>query len=275
MHPESISVIISTYNNPEWLKKTLWGYQNQTFHNFEILIADDGSGKETADMIERFSRESGLNIKHIWHPDNGFQKCEILNKAILASQSEYLIFTDHDCIPRKDFVEGHHQHARKGHFLSGGYFKLPMDISKLIEEQDISSGQVFDLNWLHKHGLKRSFKETKLWNSKAYASFMNTITPANASWNGCNSSCWRSDALLANGFNAEMRYGGLDREFGERLVNAGLKPIQLRYTLIAVHLDHDRPYKTKAQLSANMAIRKNVKRNRIVKTPNGIEQLKG
>ena len=42
MNPE-VSVIISTYNQPEWLKKVLFGYENQSFRDFEIVIADDGS----------------------------------------------------------------------------------------------------------------------------------------------------------------------------------------------------------------------------------------
>ena len=41
------SIIISTYNSPQWLEKVLYGYQNQTYRNFEVLIADDGSLDET------------------------------------------------------------------------------------------------------------------------------------------------------------------------------------------------------------------------------------
>lgn len=273
MTPKSISVIISTYNNPEWLEKTLFGYENQSFKDFDILIADDGSKEATAMLIERFRSETKLNIKHVWHPDNGFQKCEILNKAILESKAEYLIFTDHDCIPREDFVELHRRYAENGYFLSGGYFKLPMNISKEISKDNIFSGEAFEPKWLHQQGLKITFKETKLWRVPTYAKVLNFITPARASWNGCNSSCWKEDALLVNGFNTEMKYGGLDREFGERLTNAGLKSKQLRYTLITIHLDHERPYKTKEQLAANRQIRENVRIEKIVKTPTGIENL--
>ena len=49
-----ISVIISTYNNPKWLEKVLWSYQFQSFRNFEVLVADDGSSKETKNLIEDF-----------------------------------------------------------------------------------------------------------------------------------------------------------------------------------------------------------------------------
>ena len=113
-----IGVIISTYNNPKWLEKVLWGYICQERKADEIIIADDGSTDETRQLLERYKSE--LPIKHIWHEDRGFQKSEILNKAIIASESEYLIFTDQDCIPREDFISIHEKYAEKGFFLSGG-----------------------------------------------------------------------------------------------------------------------------------------------------------
>ena len=94
----------------------------------EIVIADDGSRNDTKELIDSF--RDRLPIKHVWHEDNGFQKSRILNSALIASESEYLIFTDQDCIPREDFIATHEKFAEKGYLLSGGYFKLPMDISR-------------------------------------------------------------------------------------------------------------------------------------------------
>ena len=37
------SVIFTTYNSPTWLEKVLWGFFSQTYRDFEIVIADDGS----------------------------------------------------------------------------------------------------------------------------------------------------------------------------------------------------------------------------------------
>jgi glycosyltransferase involved in cell wall biosynthesis len=42
--PKFISVILSTYNAPKWLEKSLWGYAMQSDRDFEVVIADDGSG---------------------------------------------------------------------------------------------------------------------------------------------------------------------------------------------------------------------------------------
>lgn len=272
--PESIGVVISTYNNPAWLEKVLWGYSLQTVQGLEIIIADDGSGQPTNDLIKRFKVESNLDIKHVWQEDDGFQKSRILNKAIVQATSEYLIFTDQDCIPRKDFVETHLKLAQVGYFLSGGYFKLPMSISKELTFEDIQNESAFQLKWLFERGLKRSFKCTKLWKYKIWGQAMNAITPAAASWNGCNASGWKKDMLAINGFNEDMQYGGQDREFGERLWNLGLKSKQIRYSAICLHLDHKRPYKTEDTMRKNRAIRKKTRRLNTTEARNGIRKLK-
>ena len=102
-----LSVIITTYNSPEWLQKVLWGYQAQTFRDFEMIIADDGSKSETKDLIDKMRAEVSYPMQHIWHPDEGFRKCTILNKGIVAAKADYLVISDGDCIPRKDFLQVH------------------------------------------------------------------------------------------------------------------------------------------------------------------------
>lgn len=266
--PETIGVVISTYNNPRWLEKTLTGYLAQTHRPDEIIIADDGSGPDTRELVDRFARV--LPIKHVWHPDEGFRKTVILNRALETASADYLIFTDQDCIPRHDFVARHYAAARPGHFLSGGYFKLPAHISGKIDADDITSGRCFGLEWLRKQGLRINFKCSKLLNRPWFERIMNRVTPARASWNGCNSSGWRTDMLAVNGFDERMQYGGEDREFGERLVNMGVRPVQMRYSLIALHLDHSRPYINPAAIERNKAIRRITVSEKVVQTPCGL-----
>ncbi len=266
----TLGVIISTYNNPIWLEKVFWGYLNQSVRPDEIVIADDGSKDETRNLIQKYSKD--LPLVHVWHEDNGFQKSQILNKAIVASTADYIIFTDQDCIPRFDFLATHVSFAEKGFFLSGGYFKLPMNLSLDLKKDDILSGNAFRLKWLTSKGLERTFKTTKLSPNKNFIKLMNTITPTKATWNGCNASGWREDIVKTNGFNEAMQYGGQDREFGERMFNMGIKSKQIRYSAIVLHLDHKRPYKTKESISKNVAIRKNTRKSGIIETPNGINK---
>ncbi|MEZ4793273.1 MAG: glycosyltransferase family 2 protein [Gelidibacter sp.] len=249
------SIIISTYNSPDWLAKVLYGYNGQTYRQFEIVIADDGSKQETFDLIERLRAEVFYSMIHVWHEDNGFQKSQILNKAIEKCNAPYIIMSDGDCIPRTDFVEQHVKYREEGYFLSGGYFMLPMDISLAITREDIYNGNCFDISWLKKQGLKSSFKNNKL-NSKGFKSwFLNNVTPTNASWNGHNASGWKKDIVAINGFDERMQYGGQDRELGERLMNYGIKPKQIRYSAVCVHLDHKRGYKNEESIAKNRQIR--------------------
>jgi glycosyltransferase involved in cell wall biosynthesis len=268
-----ISIIISTYNSEEWLHKVLIGYSVQTEKDFEIIVADDGSGPKTKVTIDALRPQFKHPIIHVWQEDNGFQKPTILNKAILQSNSDYLLFTDGDCIPRKDFVVTHLKYKEEGYFLSGGYFKLPMSVSKTIAVPDIIGQHCFKVSWLLKNGLKLNFKLTKLIKNKLFNAFMNWVTPTKRSWNGHNSSGFKRDIIAINGFNQDMVYGGEDRELGERLFNLGLFSKQIRYSAVCLHLDHSRGYSNPEGWAKNNAIRRFNKKNKINVIKNGIETL--
>lgn len=269
----TLSVIFSTYNSPDWMEKTLWGLQYQTFQDFEIVVADDGSCAKTKTRIQQFESETGRRVKHVWQPDEGFQKTRILNKALCASEGEYIVFTDGDCILRNDFLQVHATMREPGYFLSGGYFKLPMSTSQAITRQDIESGRAFELDWLLANGLKKTHKTMKLTAKGVKARLLNTITPTKATWNGHNVSGWRCDIFDANGFDERMQYGGEDREMGERLFNMGIKSKQIRYSAVCLHLDHERGYVTPQMREKNGQIRAYTRQNKVIKTPYGIQKL--
>lgn len=265
-----ITVIISTYNSEEWLEKVLFGYNQQQYKNFEVIVADDGSGPKTKDLLERMQQEVFYTIRHIWQKDDGFQKSRILNKAVVACQTPYIVMSDGDCIPRPDFLKVHNELKQTGYFLSGGYFKLPMETSKKIGKKEIVSGDCFKVDWLVNNGVKRSFKLNKLTKNNLKATLLNFLTPTTPSWNGNNASGWKKDILAVNGFDERMQYGGQDRELGERMINNGIKPKQIRYSTTSVHLDHSRGYKNEETLLRNKKIRNQTKSNKSTWTPYGI-----
>ena len=269
----NVTVIITTYNSPEWLEKVLWGYAVQTQPAAEIIIADDGSTDATRDMIERMRRDTGLPLKHIWQRDDGFRKCRILNKAIVASQSPYLVFTDGDCIPRHDFVEVHAVNAQPGFYLSGGYNKLPLETSQAISKDDVYAQRCFDVAWLRQHGMRFRKKHVKLCVSPGQARWLNRLAFTRCRFKGSNGSVWREDAIKVNGFDECMVWGGLDREFGVRLVNAGITPRHVRYSAIVVHLDHPRGYLDRERVNWNRSLRRRVEQQKITVTPCGINEL--
>ncbi|CAH1002293.1 hypothetical protein LEM8419_03213 [Neolewinella maritima] len=266
------SVIVSTYNSPAWLEKVLWGFEVQTRTDFELIIADDGSGSETRQFIERYRKSSALDIQWVWHEDAGFRKTEILNKAIAAARADYLVFTDGDCIPRQDFVATHLRLRRPNSFLSGGYYKLPRSLSEQLTQADVASQRCFTAGWLRRRGKPTSIKDLKLIQSPRAARLLNRLTPTRPSWNGHNASTWTRHVLDANGFDTRMKYGGEDREFGDRLLNAGLHPVQIRYAAVCLHLDHDRGYVTPGMVAANRLIWDETRRSGSTRTPFGLVQ---
>jgi glycosyltransferase involved in cell wall biosynthesis len=267
-----VSVIIATYNEPEWLRKVLWGFEGQSHRDFEIIIADDGSRDDTRQVIEHFQNTSWIPIRHVWHEDLGYRKCQILNKAILEAQHDYLIFTDGDCIPRADFVQQHVAHAEHGYFLSGGAVRLSMQASKAITREHIISAEAFSVSWLRTQGYSPGFFKKLKLTAGRWSALLNHITPAKATWNGGNASGWKRDLLAINGFDERLEYGGQDRELGERLRNRGIRAKQLRYDAVCVHLDHSRGYKTQSSVNNIRLLRKYVRLYRTAWTSYGIRQ---
>ncbi len=270
--PQKISVVLSTYNAPLWLEKVIWGYDSQTYHDFELIIADDGSGDETAKAIDRLREETSIAIKHVWHEDDGFRKCTILNRAIDACSGDYLLFSDGDCVPRGDFLEQHASAAQPGTFLSGGYFKLPMSISQLMTRNDIESGDAFTVRWLRNAGWKPNHRVLRLVAGGRVANLLNHLTTTRPTWNGHNASGWADDIRAANGFDERMKYGGEDRELGERLENAGIQGKHVRFQTLCLHLDHERGYVRDEDLRRNREIRDVTLQLRRTRTDHGIRQ---
>jgi len=267
------SVILTTYEQPRALDLVLRGYARQTRPDAEIVVADDGSGPETRAVIAR-AREAGLDVVHVWHEDRGFRKTEILNRAVLRATGDYLIFSDGDCVPREDFVELHCALARPGRFLSGGYLKLPRALSETLTPEDVESGRVFDAAWLRARGWRPGRRRWRLTRRPGLARALDALTPTRATWNGHNASTWREAIEGVNGFDMDMGYGGLDRALGERLVNAGLRGLQIRHRAPVLHLWHPRPYRSPEGMAANRALRARIRREGIVRARVGLAELR-
>ncbi len=267
------AVIISTYNSPRLLEKVLWGYAVQKCREFELIVADDGSNAETRQVIEQFAVEA-IPVNHVWHTDRGFRKCTILNRAIASTNAEYLIFTDGDCIPRNDFVSTHLALREPGCYLSGGTVWLPMQLSQQIAIDDVVAGRATDLQWLRANGLGRGFKgRIRLGRHPRLQGLWDRLTPTHPTLNGHNASAWRSDIVAANGFDERMGYGGLDRELGERLENAGTHGKQIRHRAVCVHLFHKRGYESERIWQQNDAIRRETRELRLTFTSHGISPM--
>lgn len=268
-----VGVVVTTYRRPDALELVLEGYAHQDVAPFEVLVADDGSGQDTADVVDRMAGETGLPLVHVWHSDRGFQKTEILNRAIRASTCEYLIFTDGDCVPRRDFVARHAQLARAGRFLSGGYVRLSRPTTESLTREDVRSGRAFDPAWLDAHGTRLGRHRLRLLGGRTVPRILDALTTTRPTWNGMSSSTWKAELERVNGFDLDFVYGGLDRELGGRLENAGLTGVQVRHRAVVLHLHHERPYKDVETIRRQRTRRAAVKRAGTVRAPRGLAEL--
>jgi hypothetical protein len=169
----------------------------------------------------------------------------------------------------------HHANARRGSFLSGGYLKLPLETSRLITKEDVLAGNATDYTWLRAHGTRRSRRLSRMRWGPLTSVLLDMITTTAPTFNGHNSSVWRDDLVAVNGFDERLEYGGLDRELGERLEHAGVRGRQLRHRALVVHLDHPRGYRNAEAMAKNRAIRDEVARLKLHRTPYGLDRHLG
>ena len=66
------AVILTTYNRPDALRAVLDGYRAQDTHDFELIVADDGSTCETAALVAQYRRDMAVHLEHVWQEDRGF-----------------------------------------------------------------------------------------------------------------------------------------------------------------------------------------------------------
>lgn len=266
-----VSVIVSTYNNPLALEKTLYGLCFQTRRDFEVLIADDGSAAATGEMIAGFQMESPLNIQHVWHEDQGFRKGRILNQAIVRAAGDYLILMDGDCIPRDDFVAAHCRLARPNYYIAGGsHIDIPRCVHPEISQKAIEAQWVFQVGWLVSQGMAAKKYRYRLSRNRFLVRLLDPITLRPGVLVGANASAWKKDVLAVNGFDETYTYGSDDKDLGVRMTNNGVKSRRLKYSLVCVHLAHPRAYASPDRILENKRKLRQVRAERITWTPHGI-----
>lgn len=255
-----ISLIISTYNWPEALRLCLESVNRQTLVPDEIIIPDDGSTAETANIIDSLRSEMKCPIKHVWHEDDGFRKTVIHNKAIREEcTGDYLIFTDGDIIFDRHFVSDHVKMAEKGYFVLGSRVLLtPKLTNTLIANNSIrvnpfTKGVLHAMNAFYMPWLGRWTWKYRI-NDKLYG-------------RGANMAMYLSDFKLINGFNEDMVGWGMeDTDMINRLNNNGIKRKFAKFRAIEYHLYHQ---ERKHNLDNNVLLKKLIE-DKCKFSPNGL-----
>lgn len=239
-------LILSTYNAPEALRLSLLSVLGQNRRPDGVCVADDGSGPQTAGMIAAFQAEHPeMPLRHVWHPDQGFRKTVILNKAVASSEAEHLIFSDGDCLMGPGFIARHRARAAPDRFCSGSLIRLNAMATAEVTLGHVTTGRVFARDWLRRQGaLDRATTWLKAGTlPHGLRAGLETAYPIRCTWMGANASAFRAAILAVNGFDETMAWGGEDKEFGIRLANSGVRARALRFTTAVVHLDHPRAYR--------------------------------
>jgi glycosyltransferase involved in cell wall biosynthesis len=227
-----VSVILSTYNQPRLLDLTLFGYSRQSALDFEVVVADDGSGSETRAVIERHSRELPVRLEHVWQPDEGFRKAQAVNRAVLRSRAPYLIFSDGDCIPSRTFVEEHLRARRPSTYVVGGHVRLSEEVTGRLTPQDVLSGRVEKMSsWVDRAGL--------WWTHLKSLVYIATNKRRKPKFYGLNFSLDREVFYRVNGY--DLSYENLAREDSDlrnRLQLAGVRARSLWHRARVFHQHH-------------------------------------
>ncbi|MDA7759031.1 glycosyltransferase [Amylibacter sp.] len=265
-------LIISTFNKPNHLRVVLSSLLSQNVMPNKICIADDGSDSRTHKLIKSFKlKQNDIPIRHVWHPNKGFRKNLILNQSVISSTAEYLIFVDDDCIMHPTFIKRHLSLAKRGSFLSGSVIRLDNTLTNHILEDGIIewNSKLTPLDW-RPTSISEYLKSMPL--KPKFMSVLDKISPIRCSWSGGNASTFREHIFFVNGFNTTLNYGGEDKEFGVRLINARIKARHLRYSAPLYHLEHDRGYINDERIKENREMIINRRFDRSHKTKNGIFQ---
>lgn len=256
------ALLVSTYNWPEALALVFKSVEKQSKLPDEFIIADDGSAPETTALIAAFKKESGLNVIHVWHEDDGFKRSEILNKAIAQSTSDYIVQTDGDCIIHPRFIEDHVAFAVKNQYLFGSRVSITEEYrDELFEQQNIK------YTFLHK-GIK---KRTRALYIPFLSSLYGVKNKLSKKLRGCNVSFWREDFIAVNGYNEAMKgWGREDSELIIRMMNKGVQARRLRYRGIVYHIWHK--VASKGRVNINEEIQQKAIKEELDWCENGVDK---
>jgi len=246
---EPISVIVTTYNREDALGAVLRALARQTDQDFEVVVADDGSGKRTAEMIEAWKKKAPYKLMHVWHEDQGFRAAEIRNRAILVSRGTYCIFLDGDCIPRPDFISAHRRLAQRGWFVTGNRLLMSQALTEAVLRDDLEPEQWKLSTWVERRAEGAINRLIPLFSLPL--GLLRKLRPH--VWRGarsCNLAVWRSDLDRVDGFDAAFSgWGREDSDLLVRLLHAGVRRKDGVFATGVLHLYH--PEADRSRLEQN------------------------
>ncbi len=236
-----LSLIIAVYNKPEILRYILASCARQSFQNFEVIIADDGSEQEIKDVAMQSKEVFNFPITHLWHDDIGWRKNKMLNNAIRAATSEYLVFTDGDCLPAKDFLLDHWREKEKGKILFGRRVETSERWANALTLEKTLNGKFERIGFAELiEGLKGNALRLEDGIRIKSRVIRKILFRRTKSILGSNFSVHKADIIAINGFDEAYDGPGLgeDSDIQYRLSLIGVTGKSLRNLAIQFHVCH-------------------------------------
>ncbi len=241
MKAPSLSLVVAVYNKPRELRMLLLACARQTWQDFELIIADDGSDGSIAEAIEDLRGELPFPVIHLWQEDTGWRKNRILNAAIRAARGDWMVFIDGDCLPHRCFLEDHASHRTAGFMLCGRRAEMSRRWSEALSEAAVRDGSFERIGlrelWESFRGESARAEEALRFESSMIRNILHSSVRGML---GSNFSVARSDLLAINGFDEEYDGPGLgeDSDVQFRLELLGLRCLSLRHLAIQYHIHH-------------------------------------
>lgn len=138
MREPRLSVIVCTYNRPKALRAVLQSLAAQSRGDFEVVVADDGSGPETRDVVDSMAPSFEGRLRHVWQEDRGFRVAAARNRAAEVARGGYFAFLDGDCVPRTDYVHACMKLARPDLIVRGSRVLCSSTLTGRIESGELA-----------------------------------------------------------------------------------------------------------------------------------------
>ena len=134
-----ISVIIPVYNSERYLYACIESVLNQTFHDFELILVDDGSTDASGSICDEFAQKDNRVI--VLHKSNeGVSAAR--NDGLALARGEYITFVDSDDTIENDMFENMYNSAKDSDIVVCG---LNLVFEDHIESHTIEAIETLDI----------------------------------------------------------------------------------------------------------------------------------